>query len=386
MSNSTIDINSASFSQDPYRAYEELRKAGNVHFLEKNGSWIVIGFAEIVEILNNTSVFSSEGERLFDPILLNCDPPKHTYHRRILSSEEGVFSRDRIRVLEDKNRVICRELFNKVKDRNQVDILTDIALPYSSLVILGLLGISTSENAALLQWSGEAVSTRSVQNNEYAWQNWQQLLPIVSDWVDTAFANRSSRGLSEIIFHSQAEGYFSKEQIINLTRVLLLGGNETTPNLISSALLVLLNDPQLMEQVRADHSMIDLLLNETLRISAPTQIIARTTKTETVLNGQAIPARSLINLAIGAANRDPSVFTDPDKFDLHRNKSKILSFGHGAHYCLGVHLAKQEARIFFEELFHTFPGIKLLDPFVPQYRQSTHVRGLASLPVDILPA
>lgn len=284
----SVDISSLAFSQNPYKYYDLLRTSGNVHFLPDNNTWLIIGFNQIVEILMNTEKFTSEGENSFDPILLNCDPPKHTQHRRILASDKAPFSSSRIDQFEKTNRNIAENILSNLKDKNSFDILKDFSLPYSTLVILSLLGISTDTNEALRTWSLSAVSTKSIHNTNYATQKWEELKPIVQNWIEEIKSKPEEQGLAEIIFHSYSQKNFTEEDILNLTKVLLLGGNETTPNLISSALLRILNDKKLLVKIKAKPSIIENVINETLRIDAPTQIIQRTSTIDVVIDGHSI--------------------------------------------------------------------------------------------------
>jgi cytochrome P450 len=378
-----LDISSKQFSQNPYGTYAELRESGTVHYLSENSTWLIIGFNEIVEILNNTEVFSSAGENSFDPILLNCDPPKHTIHRRVLSVDHALFSSSRVSKIEAQNRQIANNLISGLLDKKSFDLLKDFALPFSSLVILNLLGLSSENNEELKEWSKSAVSAESIFNTEYALEKWEELKPIVRTWIEQAKQNPDKKGLSEIIFHPYSVESFSEEDILNLTKVLLLGGNETTPNLVSSALLILLNNNNLLYKVKSDYSLIDAVINETLRLEAPTQIIQRTNTKEVEIGGKLIPKGSLISLAIGAGNRDPSTFKNADEFDIDRSRTKILSFGFGPHYCIGAHLAKQEARIALGLLLETFPYVRLRKGADRNYRHSSHIRGLEKLELRV---
>ncbi|MFN4973506.1 MAG: cytochrome P450 [Bacteroidota bacterium] len=378
-----LDITSSEYTHNPYIWYEKLRQKGNVHYLSKNQSWIVIGFAECIEILSNPQVFSSVGKYQFDPILLNCDPPTHTYHKRILSGENTPFSNSRIELLAVKNLKICENQLNLLKGKTAFDFLHEFALPYSSLVILALLGIEIDNNVDLLKWSNEAVSAQSISDRDYAQSNWMTLLPIVTKWVEEAYNKPYGKGLSEIIFHPNAQNYFSKEQLVSLVKILILGGNETTPTLVSSALYHLICKPSLMAEIRLNNHLLDPFINEVLRFYSPTQIIARTTKTDVIIGDVTIPSNSLVNVCIGAANRDPQVFENPNEFVVNRPKGRILSFGHGAHHCIGASLAKQETKIIFEALFSRYKTISTASSFIPEYRKSTHVRGLEKLPLIV---
>lgn len=381
MSKNNLNIATPEFSQNPYIEYEELRKNGNVHYLKQNNTWLIIGYNEITDILSNSTIYSSEGDTPFDPILLNCDPPIHTKNRKIIGGDKSLFSQNRITNLEIKNRQICKQILDSLIHKEEFDILKDFCLPFSTLVVLGLLGIDTDKNETLRKWSSEAVSSKAFFDNNYALEKWNELKPIVEEWIQIAIEKGESEGLSEIIFHKDLNDDFSKETILNLTKVLLLGGNETTPNLISSALLIIFNTPYLFKEIKENPYLIPNLINETLRLEAPTQIIQRTNKEEVTIGSVVIPANSSISLALGAANRDPEIFDSPNEFILDRKKGKILSFGYGPHYCIGAHLAKQEAQIALEELFLYFPEICLSPNFNPIYRHSSHIRGLEKMPV-----
>ena len=376
-----LDITSDEYIQNPYKWYELLREEGAVHYLKQNQHWLITGFADCVEVLGNPQIFSSEGKHLFDPILLNCDPPKHTYNKRILAGEGALFSNNRIDKLKEKNKQICKEQFDRLKEKPAFDFLNEFALPYSSLVILALLGVETSNNNLLLEWSKEAVSTKSIQDRVYAQSNWTTLLPLVESWVEDAYKKEGKEGLPEIIFHINSQNHFKKEQLISLVKILILGGNETTPTLASLGLYHLICNPPLMAEIRSNHELIEPFINEVLRFHSPTQMIARTTKTDVEIGGRIIPANSLVNVGIGAANRDPDFFEKPNEFSIHRPKNRILSFGHGAHYCIGATLARQETMIIFEELFNRYQSITLPESFMPEYRKSSHIRGFEYLPI-----
>ena len=378
-----LNITNADFLQNPYITYGSLRKLGAVHFLPENNTWLVVDFEEIKQILDNPSLFSSEGENGFDPILLNCDPPKHTHHRKILTGDGAPFSSKRISKLETDNREIAQDLLQPLLENTSIEVLSDFALPFSSLVILNLLGINTQNNAALKAWSQSVVANKPNSKSDFAEQKWEQLKPIVKQWINDANKNPEGEGLSEIIFHSFSQKNFTDEDTLNLVKVLLLGGNETTPNLISSALLILLNNSELLNEVRNNYDLIDAVINETLRLETPTQIIHRTTRENVTIGKKLIPKGSLVSLALGAANRDPKVFENPHKFDINSKERKILSFGFGPHYCLGAHLAKQEAQITLELLLKSFPDLRLDKQEHLVYKSSSFVRGLERLTIKL---
>lgn len=376
-----IDLSSFAFSQNPYAVYDQLRTHGNIHYLPGNNLWLVIGYNEIVEVLTNYESFTSEGNNAFDPFLLNCDPPDHTIHRKIVSGDQGLFAHARVNALTEANAAICKQLVDALKQKSTFDVLSDFAMPFSSLVILNLLGIKPDISKEIKQWSDGAVLNSSIYNTQLANEQWERISPVIAEWISEVEKGGSRSGLAELVFHEEAGNYFNKETLLHLVKVLLLGGNETTPNLVSSALLILLKDKQLMNAVKQDPSLLQSVIFETLRLEAPTQIIQRVTTHDVKIGDELIPKGALVALSIGAANRDPSVFENPDVFDVNRSKNKILSFGYGPHYCIGANLAKQEATLALQELITSFPGLALDDEAKPEYKHSSHVRGLKTLPL-----
>lgn len=377
-----MNISSLEFSQNPYLIYDELRKSGNVHYLEKERGWLIIGYSEITTILLNSKIFTSEGDNSFDPILLNCDPPKHTQHKNIISGDKGILSNNRIDNFSIKNRIICKKIIESFTGSYSIDLIQDFAMPYSSQVIMNLIGFPATNNKEISKWSYQSVSNDSIYDADFAYKQWLKIMPIIEDFISESSKTESKQGLSDLFSYNLISS-FSREELLNLIKVLILGGNETTPNLISSALFYLLKTPNLLNIIKEDTSLIPAFLNEILRIEAPTQIIQRTTKEDVLVGDKLILANSLLYLSIGAANRDPNIFVDPDNFDMNRKSGKILSFGFGPHYCIGANLARQEAQIALEELISNFPDLNISNEFAPTYRNSNHIRGIKEFPLSL---
>lgn len=379
----SLDISSLAFSQNPYAYYDRLRPHGNVHHLEASSCWLVIGYDEIVEVLGNYELFTSTGAVRFDPLLLGCDPPAHTRHRKILEGTQGPFAKSSVQKLEDRIRQTCGTLLESCKEKEVFDVISNFAAPLSSLVILDMLGIIPDDVTALREWTQTAVSSRSIHNTKFAEEQWELLRPHIEKWVNAVDVEKRGGALSHVINHPDAQGYFTTEQIVHLAKILLIGGNETTPNLIGNTLRILLSDKALYDAVRKDRNLIPKLIHEILRYEAPTQIIHRNTTEDVEIGGVMIPKGSLVALAIGAANRDPRRFKDPDTFNLHREEGKILSFGFGPHYCIGAHLAKLEATVAIGELLDKFSEMAIHPDYRAVYHYSSHVRGLTNLPLTV---
>ena len=309
-----MNITSYEFAQNPYAYYNKLRETGQVHYLPENNLWLVIGYQEAIDCLSNTEIFSSENEYSFDPILLNCDPPAHTQHRKPLTGTNGIFTAPRISSLEKENRAIFNKLLQPLRICSSFDIMADLAMPFSTLVILNLLGINEKSIEELNYWSTNAILNKSIYNNNFESNAWNNLKPKIKQWITDIEAKNGSFGIGEILHHKEAT-YLNNDKLLDLIKVLLIGGNETTPNLVSSAMLIVLKNPDLYARLEEDLTLLPDFVYEVLRLEAPTQLIQRTTKKEVIIGEQVIPKGASISIAIGAANRDPLQFSNPDAFD-----------------------------------------------------------------------
>jgi cytochrome P450 len=181
------------------------------------------------------------------------------------------------------------------------------------------------------------------------------------------------------------EGSLTLEEIVAIAYVVLVAGNETTVNLLSGAMLLLLQNRNDFERLRGDRSLVPALVEEALRLQSPIQGFPRLAAVDTEVAGVPIPAGSQVLLMIGAANRDPAQFESPDSLDLHARRSPgHIAFGHGSHFCVGAALSRLEAEIAFNQLLDRFTDITLQDPgFEPRYAENVMLRGLISLPVRL---
>lgn len=380
---SDLDLTSPSLQIEPYKIYSELRAIAPIHHLPDQNRYLVVGYGATREILTDPDGFSSALNASFDPVLLGADPPAHPQRRKKLEGHTGPFSKPRIAALDQMIRDFCTALLAPLEIGASFDLIADYGAPLPSLVILKYLGIKATYSPELREWTNTAVSNESIHNFAYSEQHWNTLKPFLEKFVHGMYEHPQEGIISELV---QMEGWremIDEANMVKLAKILLVGGNETTPNLIGSAVLELLNRPEMMAQVRNDLSLVPALIDETLRHQAPTQMVHRMTTSDQEVNGITIPAGSVVAVCIGAANRDPEVFSDPDQFILGRSAPKSIPFGAGAHYCIGAQLSILEGIIAVEELLKKFPQIEAATPLSElQYRPSSHVRGLISLPIQ----
>ncbi len=315
--------------------------------------------------------------------LQGMDPPGHTRQRSLMMK---TFTP---RLLESFRPTVQRlvdELIDARLAEGSMDIVADLAYPLPSNVILDLLGIPRS-GCPYIKASSEAINEFVATIAFYGPDIWYRLAAIFSDvkaYLKSLIAERRMHPgndlLSKMVQAEENGETLSEDEIVIATNFLLFAGHETTANLISVGLYYLMQNPDQLEQLRTDPSRIPTAVEELLRYVSPVHMLARRTMVDMTMHGIAIPQYSSIYLLIGAANRDPQKFPEPEKLDINRPPSRSLGFGYGIHYCLGLPYARIESQITFETVLKRLPDLRMVgDP--PEFRPNFSLRGLISLPI-----
>ncbi len=372
----SLDISSFDFFKNPYFYYEKLRvRNPDVHFLSKNGCYLVIGFGAAAKVLGTPKIYSSKFNEVFDSVLIGSDPPVHTTNRKILTEEHDFLKtklEDYIRVrIED----IASYVLNQTGNKQVTDVVRDFAYPLSTLIIFEMLGLDISNDKIIKEWTYNAVLNINIHNIHNSEHHWQIFKPVVEAYID-------KKENSSVFLNQKIRERFSREELISVTKIFLTGGNETTPKLITSCLNYLIRNKSLWNLVKTNEDALEQVIHEILRLEAPVQIINRIATEDTSLGGVQIPKGSVIFVSLAAANRDPRVFDSPNDVILHRDKQKILSFGYGPHHCIGASLAKTETKIALKKFISHFKEPHLLPISQQDYIESSHVRGLKYLYVQ----
>ena len=381
----------------PHEELAELRRTQPVYWQDipgQQGYWAILKHADVEHVARNPQIFSaSEGgivledmsdERLAGQreMLLAMDPPRHRLYRRPLIPS---FKQRTMATLEDRIREICRETFAKVRDQDEVEFVQDVASVLPTTVTGELFGIP-QEDWGYLHHLAE-LSTRagdvgddgdvsadnvSVEMGTYGFQHAMKRRGMTGtdDLTDVILAADFGDG------HRLSDAEFGAFFIQIFT-----AGQDTTQSMVSSGLLALLQHPDQLAALRSDPSGIPLALEEMLRWVNPLHYFRRTTTQDTELRGVTIKAGDKVAMMYTSANRDEEVFDDPQAFDITRKPNRHLSFGIAEHFCLGVHLARLEGKVFFEELLATFPEIELAG--TPVRVRSNLNNGLKRLPVHL---
>jgi len=399
----TIDIYEPDRYVDgpPHEVFEHLRRTRPVYWQDMpdgTGYWGVLKHADVVHVAREPMLFSaSEGgvvledldpERLamMRNMLLAMDPPRHVEYRRPLADS---FKARIIGRLEDRIRTMCREIMTAARERRDVEFVHEVCGQLPSQVVGELMGLPRADWSRIHRW---AERNTSGQDPELAGHD-----PDLDDGdpsVNMAmYAIEFARGrraeapredLTSLILASEFDGAPMTDVGFGSFFVqLVTAGNDTTKTMLSSGLLALLDHPDQLAELRRDRTLMGSAVEEILRWANPLHYFRRTVTADTELRGVPIAAGQKLAMVYTSANRDEDVFDEPHRFDIRRDPNPHLSFGIGEHFCLGVHLARLEGRVFFGELLDTFGTIELTG--TPRRTRSNLNNALKELPVRLAP-
>ncbi|MEU8108497.1 cytochrome P450 [Nonomuraea muscovyensis] len=360
-----------------------------------SGYWTVTRHAAVAEASRRTDVFSS-GERgafLVDPrtkadlartreLLVNMDAPRHTRIRRLVTS---VFTPRAVRALADGIRAHARGLVASVVERGRFDAVDDLAAELPLLVLADLLGMPRADRHLLFRWSNHLVGFDDPEYGGGDIDAYRQVFVEAFSYALELAAQRRARpgeDLVSLLATAEVDGRrLSDREFCHFWMLLVVAGNETTRHLISGSLHALAEHPDQLARLCAEPSLVPAAVEELLRWVTPIMQFRRTATCDTELDGQKIVKGDKVVLYYVSANRDRAVFADPDRLDLGRDPNPHLSFGVGAHFCLGASLTRLEARTLLEELRPHLAGLAL--DGAPERLESNFVNGLKSLPVRL---
>lgn len=397
--NATVDLYSPAAYVDgpPHSTFAELRRTTPVYWQDipgQPGYWAVLKHAGVIHVSREARLFSaSEGGIMLEDahpeqllrmrnMLLAMDPPRHVDYRRPLAPS---FKAKVIAGLEDRVRAICRDIFDQVGD-GEVEFVHDVTSGLPSQVVGELVGIPEEDWPKIHRWSEMSTSN---QDPDFAQAGGEVVDPVMAmAKYAIEFAGRRRReeeprlDLASLILGTEFGGKLMTDLDFGSFFVqLVTAGNDTTKTMLSSGLLALLAHPDQLAELRADPSLIEGALEEILRWANPLHYFRRTATADTVLHGVEIAAGDKVAMYYTSANRDEDVFDDPQRFDIHRRPNPHLSFGIAEHYCLGVHIARLEGRVFFEELLATYPSVELVGE--PVRTRSNLNNALKHLPIRL---
>ncbi|MFM9559034.1 MULTISPECIES: cytochrome P450 family protein [Streptomyces] len=379
------------FTENPHPVYAALRARGPVHRVRlpehdaHHEVWLVVGYEEARAALADPRL-SKDGakvgrtfldEELIGKYLLVADPPQHTRLRRLIARE---FTARRVERLRPRVQEITDSLLDAMLPRGRADLVESFAHPLPLTVICELLGVPELDRAAFRKLSTEAVAPTSGES-EYA--AFVQLAAYLEQLVeDKRCAPPADDLLSALIRTTDEDGdRLSPAELRGMAFILLIAGHETTVNLITGAVHALLTHPGQLAEVRADMSLVEAVVEETLRHEGPVENATFRFAAEPLeIGGTVVPAGDAVMIGLAAADRDGARYPGPDRFDIHRDTRGHLAFGHGIHFCLGAPLARMEAGVALRALLRRCPDLAS-DGSPGEWLPGMLIRGVRSLPV-----
>jgi cholest-4-en-3-one 26-monooxygenase len=398
---SDIDLTDSSKFVDgvPHDWFTFLRANAPVWWHEEKegpGFWAVTTYDECVAVNRDAERFSSARKATFlwdvpeDQLLqqqlmmLNMDPPLHTRYRRLVNKG---FTPRMVNQLEEKIHTVADDIIDSVIEKGEADFVTDIAAELPLVVIADLLGVPYEERHQMFDWSNRMIGQEDPEyriSEEVAAAAAMELYAYASQLFAAKRVN-PHEDLMSVLTQVEVEGEQLSELELELFFLLLtVAGNETTRNLISGAMCAFFEFPDQWEKLRDDRSLLPGATEEMLRFVTPVMNFRRQTTTEVELRGQVIDADQKVVFFHTSANRDESVFGDPQRFDITRSPNTHMAFGGGGpHFCLGANLARMEIRVMYEHLLDRLPDLRQ-DGDVKRL-QSAFINGVKHLPIAFSP-
>lgn len=390
----------ASMRADPYPFYRRLRERDPFHRSYPAGGWVLSRHDDILAVLGDRS-FSSDERRwsryprirglhrragvpdVYEEgvvSMLRVDAPDHTRLRRLVST---AFTPRAVERMRPRVTVVVHELIDAVGTRREIELVRDVAAPLPVTIIAEMLGVRVRDRERFRAWSDEVVRTLgdgTLDDRRRGWSAIRELASYLEDEVEGRRREPRDDLLSALVAAEESGDRLSTRELFGTTVLLLVAGNETTTKLLCNGLLALLRHPEQLALLRAEPKRIPGAVEELLRYDSPVQLTSRMVPEDRELRGHALRRGQQLLLLLGAGNRDPARYCDPEALDVLREDVRPLSFGFGAHVCLGAQLARLEAQVAFEALLARWPDLRLGDTPIA-WGENTVLRGPKVLPL-----
>jgi cytochrome P450 len=385
---------------DPYPLYHRLRSDDPVRWDAPLGTWVVTRYADVQSALGDARLsaeritLSTEWlpeamRETLGPVfralsrqMLFLDPPDHTRLRGLVNK---AFTPRVVQGMRPRIQAIVDDLLDTVQEAGRMDVIQNFAYPLPAIVIAEMLGVPPEDRDQFRIWSDDfgALIGRSDLGLDGATRALRGVAEFMDYFRDIVVWRRASPrdDLMQALIAAEDRGdALSEEELLANCVLLLAAGHGTTTHLIGNGLLALLRNPDQLRKLRDDPASIAAAVTEVLRYDSPVQATGRVAAQELPIGARRVGVGEGVILCLGAANRDPEQFADPDRLDIGRRENRPIAFGHGIHFCLGAPLARIEAQIAFATLLRRLPGLHL-ETDVLEWEPSLSFRGLARLPV-----
>lgn len=389
---STIDIQSPVFYRDPYPFYEMLRRQDPVHHVTQLDVWLVTRYDLVAEVFGDHRRFGKtwpegvapyNGQRpaefaALDDIpadMLDSDPPDHTRLRRLVSK---AFTPKAVEQQRDRILALVDGLIDAMLDKGEFDLVEDFAVPIPVRIISHILGVPETDYVQFQHWTVDFVRSFDVtQPAEVKHQGMAAHLKLLN-YFDELVAQRRGRGgddlISRLLEVEDHGDVLSHGDLLSMCVLMLFGGYETTFSLISNGTRLMLEHPEQRELMRTGPQMARAACEEIVRYESPVQRIGYIAQHDMLFGGTEIPKGGVVLACIGAANRDPAIFSDPHVLDITRANNKQIAFGRGVHYCIGAPLAILEASMAIPRALERMPDLHVVDAELDWAPTSAHRR------------
>jgi cytochrome P450 len=382
---------------NPYPLYKRLREESPVMWDPYLHAWVVTRYADVTDVLTRFKAARTPSAsklielgmddlaplaRMMVRQMLFLDPPEHRRVRRLAAA---AFTPRRVEHLRDHIQSIVDSLIDAVFDAGSMDVMADLANPLPAIVTAEMLGVPPEDHELLKHWSADfAEMLGNFQHNPGRTTQVLRSLDEMTAYFQDAIRRHAvhpTRGLIHALATAEVDGdQLSDDEVVANVIVTMVGGQETTTNLIGNGLLTLLRHPVALNRLRDDPGLMPSAVEELLRFESPSQHTARLAPADTSIGGHRIAPGQAVISVMGAANRDPQRFADPDRLDLARPDNRHLAFGWAGHFCFGAPLARVEAHIAFETMLRRLPDLHLRSGPL-RWRPNLGLRGLTELPV-----
>lgn len=396
------NIASPKFKANPFPFYARLRKEEPVYRLDlpdRQVGWLVTRYDDVAGALRDPRLSKDrlialnpeERKNLpwffkfFEPLMRNMlgqDPPEHTRLRGLV---QKAFSPRLIEQLRGRIEKLSNDLLDGIQREGRLDLLARYALPVPVTIIAEMLGVPLSDQRKFRRWSNRLVANSSLRDVMFSIPSVIMFTRYLRKLIEQRRASPRDDLITALVQAEESGDKLTEQELISMFFLLLVAGHETTVNLIASGTLALLQNPEQLERLRKDPSLIEPAVEELLRYTSPVDIATeRVAKEPVTIAGTTIQRGQLVYASITSANRDETHFKDPDTLDITREPNKHLSFGFGVHYCLGAPLARLEGQIALRTLIERLPKLRLAKPAESlRWRKGVLLRGLEKLPVAV---
>ncbi|MDI1483794.1 cytochrome P450 [Polyangium sp. y55x31] len=389
-----LDLFTDDVRRNPFSLYAEMRAKAPVLHVPLLDLWMLFDYDSVKRALHEHDTWSSVVTTQTGPTpdwLVFSDPPRHTKLRNII---QRAFTPRSIANLEPRIRELSRELLDGVIERGEMDLVKDYAEPLPTMVIAEMIGIPVADRPRFVRWSeiilnlsytisgGEAAARAVAEHAALK----EEMRAYVGD-LCAARKKAPKDDLLTRLVEAEVDGdRLTGEEILGFFQLLLVAGTETTTNLLGNTILSFFEHPAELARLEGDPTrFLPTTIEEVLRYRSPVSMVFRATKRDVVMHGKTIPAGKFVLVLLGAANRDPKQFYEPDTFDVGRDPNPHIAFGHGIHFCLGASLSRLEAKVAIPDLLSRLRGLAPASDAPWQPRKALHVHGPASLRVRFAP-